>query len=193
MDISGFKPIEGFDGRYMIDCNGNILSMFRYSNQHKIILEEPKYLHPMINTKGYKWVCLYKGSRKPYHFLVHRLVALTFLDNPENKRCVCHKDNNKLNCKVENLYWGTDLENLSQAIDDGLIPSCPVAKLDMEGNILDVYLSQSEAGKLNNIKSKHIYRCVNNIKRKTAYGFKWKRITKAEYEHYIIGRNSVKL
>ena len=184
MDISGFKPIEGFDGRYLIDRDGNILSMYRYTNQYKVMFDEPKLLHPMVNSKGYKWVALYKGSRKQYHYLVHRLVALTFLNNPENKRCVCHKDNNKLNCNVNNLYWGTDQENITQAIEDGIITSYPIAKLDMDGNILDVYSSQNQAGKRNNINRKHIYNCVNNKKRKTAYGYKWKKITREEYEYY---------
>lgn len=46
--------------------------------------------------------------------LVHRLVALTYIPNPENKPCVCHKDNNPLNNHVDNLYWGTQAENMSQ-------------------------------------------------------------------------------
>ena len=51
--------------------------------------------------------------------LVHRLVALTYIPNPENKPCVCHKDNNRTNNRVENLYWGTVKENMSQASRDG--------------------------------------------------------------------------
>lgn len=45
---------------------------------------------------------------------VHRLVALAYIPNPENKPCVCHKDNNPLNNHVDNLYWGTQAENMSQ-------------------------------------------------------------------------------
>lgn len=44
-------------------------------------------------------------------YAVHRLVALTFIPNPENKPFVCHKDNNSMNPHVSNLYWGTAKEN----------------------------------------------------------------------------------
>ena len=47
-------------------------------------------------------------------YSVHRLVAMTYIPNPENKPCVCHKDNNPLNNHVDNLYWGTQAENMSQ-------------------------------------------------------------------------------
>lgn len=42
------------------------------------------------------------------------MVALAYIPNPENKPCVCHKDNNPLNNHVDNLYWGTQAENMSQ-------------------------------------------------------------------------------
>lgn len=48
-----------------------------------------------------------------------RLVALTWIPNPENKPCVCHKDNDRTNNRVENLYWGTYKENTQQCIQDG--------------------------------------------------------------------------
>lgn len=50
---------------------------------------------------------------------VSRLVALAYIPNPENKPCVCHKDNNPLNNHVDNLYWGTQAENMQQCIRDG--------------------------------------------------------------------------
>ena len=184
MDISEFKPIAGFDGKYLIDREGNILSMYRYRHHHKIIFEEPILLHPMVNVRGYKWVSLYNDNEKGVVCTIHRLVALTFLDNPENKKCVCHKDNNKLNCSVENLYWGTVSENMTQAINDGLIYCCPVAKLDSEGNILNVYSSQVEARRLNNFKTAHIHECVIG-KRKKTHGYKWKQLTREEYEYYV--------
>ncbi len=50
---------------------------------------------------------------------VSRLVALAYIPNPENKPCVCHKDNNPLNNDVDNLYWGTVQENISQKVREG--------------------------------------------------------------------------
>ena len=48
--------------------------------------------------------------------LIHRLVALTFIPNPENKPCVGHKDCNRLNNNVDNLYWCTYSENVNHPI-----------------------------------------------------------------------------
>jgi hypothetical protein len=50
---------------------------------------------------------------------VSRLVALAYIPNPENKPIVCHKDNNPLNNNVNNLYWGTQSENIRQCVKEG--------------------------------------------------------------------------
>lgn len=50
---------------------------------------------------------------------VHRLVALAFLPNPHNYPIVCHKDNVPTNNRVNNLYWGTQSQNMQQMVRDG--------------------------------------------------------------------------
>lgn len=68
-----------------------------------------------IDRCGYKEVLL---NGKLYR--VHRLVAETFVDNPENKPCVNHKDGNKLNNNFDNLEWVTYSENTIHAYNTGL-------------------------------------------------------------------------
>lgn len=53
-------------------------------------------------------------------FCIHKLVALAFIPNPENKRTVNHKDGNKLNNHVDNLEWATISENMIHAVSTGL-------------------------------------------------------------------------
>lgn len=85
-----------------------------------------------LKTQGWelrKLKIVTKGNRKSYririhvadkkvdrHFSVSRLVAMIYIPNPHNYPCVCHRDNNPLNNKVSNLYWGTRRMNIQQAL-----------------------------------------------------------------------------
>ena len=72
----------------------------------------------ITHHKGYEKVALSKienGKTKQKAFFVHRLVAIAFIDNPENKEQVNHKDGNKFNNCVENLEWVTNSENMNHA------------------------------------------------------------------------------
>lgn len=78
-----------------------------------------KQLKPVINRYGYKQVTLSsKGERKTY--LVHQLVARTFIPNPENKETVNHINGNKLDNHISNLEWATSKEQKDHAIRNGL-------------------------------------------------------------------------
>lgn len=74
-----------------------------------------------IGANGYYHVDIQENG-KSSKFAVHRLLALHFLPNPENKRTVNHIDGNKLNNALSNLEWATDSENIKHAHDTGLQP-----------------------------------------------------------------------
>ena len=71
------------------------------------------------NSCGYQRVGV-RVKQKLIRLLLHRVVADAFLPNPEGKRCVNHKDGDKMNNTVENLEWVTDSENQLHAIATGL-------------------------------------------------------------------------
>lgn len=71
------------------------------------------------NRDGYKVVALYKNNKSTAK-TVHRLVALAFIPNPENKPCVNHIDGNKQNNNIENLEWVTYSENTIHSFQNGL-------------------------------------------------------------------------
>lgn len=74
-----------------------------------------KYIKGQINNEGYIRLGLY-GTNGEKKFLVHRLIAETFIPNPQNKPQVNHIDSNKSNNCVENLEWITNRENREHAL-----------------------------------------------------------------------------
>lgn len=74
-----------------------------------------KRLDPLISSSGYKFVRIGKKS-----YPLHRVVASTFIPNPENKPQVNHIDGNKTNNAVSNLEWVTNQENVQHAVKLGL-------------------------------------------------------------------------
>lgn len=106
--IEIWKDIEEYGGRIQISNLGNIKSYKTNRN-----------LKTVIKNSGYKKVSItFKTVSKT--FMIHRLVAITFILNPENKPQVNHKDGNKLNNCIDNLEWVTSSENLKHAWDNGL-------------------------------------------------------------------------
>lgn len=88
-------------------------------NEHFRISTE-RYLKKYKTKQGYDFVQLYKNEVSK-NLTIHRLVALTFLENPKNFEVVNHIDGNKLNNRVDNLEWCTDAYNHKHAMDMGLL------------------------------------------------------------------------
>ena len=97
------------DNSYFITDKGEV-----FSNKSGKL----KRLKATNNGDGYECI---KINKKTYR--VHRLVATSFIENPDNKPQVNHKDGNKLNNNVSNLEWVTNAENQIHAWDIGLQPT----------------------------------------------------------------------
>lgn len=116
-----WKDIEKYEGHYQASDLGRIKSLQRivpHGKKGTQVVGE-KILRPSIK-KGYKCVILCKEDVKKFH-QVHILIATAFVENPDNKPFVNHKDGEKLNCVARNLEWNTSLENRHHASAMGLL------------------------------------------------------------------------
>lgn len=119
------KDVVNFPG-YSVDEDGNVYSHRRKKGKGKgnglgtkVVIDKTycKKLKPRTGRAGYPVVYLCGGHSQQY--TVHRLVATTFIPNPENKPCINHKDFNICNPSVDNLEWVTYSENNKHSVKNG--------------------------------------------------------------------------
>lgn len=111
-----WKEIKGYEGIYEVSDTGLVRNL-RSDNKNRTY--PGKILSPGKTVKGYPFVFL-SVNGKSKNCMVHRLVAETFISNPDNLPEVNHIDGNKENNNVANLEWCTRKENLKHAVDTGL-------------------------------------------------------------------------
>lgn len=125
-----------------------------------------KILKPVLQHNGYLHVTLYK-NKKPKQFRHHRIIAETFISNPENKPHINHLDEDKANNKVSNLQWCTSKENNNYGNHiKNVVSSRQVKIVDNYGVI---YNGVNEAGEKLGICPQNISKVLVG-KRKTAGG-----------------------
>ena len=134
-----------------------------------------KLLIPKANWDGYLRIQIWEGG-KCHMIGWHRVVAETFVPNPDNKPFINHKNGVKTDNRAENLEWCTQSENIRHAWKNGLShlhSNKPVVQYDLMMNRICSYPSQREAAKAVNISNSGICNACRHPTR-TAAGFYWR-------------------
>lgn len=112
------KIINGWGkNKYKVYEDGTVVSLGRIGARGYIVKDRTLKTHP--NSNGYLRVSMNLTGKSKEYF-VHRLVAQCFIENPEGKDKVNHKDGNKINNNAYNLEWVTSSENNKHAFKTGL-------------------------------------------------------------------------
>ena len=182
-----WKPIKNYEGLYAVSNTGKIKRLRFINNKTNKSQITDKILQ--LNNGGYLTVSLSKnGKQKSY--LVHRIVADAFMENPKKLKEINHIDGNKCNNNLENLEWCTREHNMREAFKNGLwkspnknkfggnsLKAKKVAMIDKDTNkVLKVFNSIIDGEKYCNSNSSGAISSCCKGKRKLAHGYKWEYI-----------------
>lgn len=175
------KAIKGYEGLYEISDIGEVFSL-----NFKKLKGRKGQLKPFL-SHAYKRVCLIKNGKRK-QITIHRLVAMAFVENPENKKTVNHKNGITTDNRAENLEWMTLRENDSHRWDvlhrkpvyegrtGALHPtSIAVIMTTRDGKISKRFGSIEEAARETGVHGSSIGRCMRG-EYAFAGGYKWARV-----------------
>jgi hypothetical protein len=176
-----WKAIPGYEGIYEASTRGRIRSL------HRIVKRISRHGNMCTLTIGARVMRFKPGGTSPYLMvtlskegiisrqIVHRLIALTFIPNPENKKEVNHLDGNKLNNKPDNLAWVTRSENTRHAMDNMLVfnkgvynPYARAVTID-NGSDKKSFFTQREAAKYMGVKEGTLCAAKRNKRKLKGY------------------------
>jgi hypothetical protein len=184
--LEEWKDIKGYEGIYQASNLGRIKSLDRIKQtkgrygkmQIKI---KGVILKASANHDNYLEVVLSKNGKSKTK-RVNRIIAETFIENPNNYKQVNHINGVKTDNRVDNLEWCNCKDNIYHALKNNLMKpvkgekhykSKKVGKFDKNNNLLEEYDTINNAAKNNNICHTGIVNCLK-LRTKTAGGFIWK-------------------
>lgn len=150
-----YKIIVLFDKQYILYDNGRLFD-----------IEKGEFKATHINRGYLEYVFFYEGERK--YVQAHRLVAKTFIPNPENKPCIDHINTIRDDNRVQNLRWCTPQENILNPITYKRINDVkkkPIVGMDKNGNEVCRFNCVNDA--INAGYSKHIGEVANGKRLKS--------------------------
>lgn len=176
-----WKWVVGYEGLYEVSNKGRIRSLYRLLRNGKLTKRKKPYLvHQTARGKTkHLSVWLYKdGDGK--HWLVHRVVAMAFIPNPNKLPFINHRDEIPFHNNVENIEWctaaynnsyGTVKERMRDALLNRKDLSMNVVRISTDGSKI-IYPSMQEAARENKLPQPNIWKCCNG-ERHTCGGYYW--------------------
>lgn len=180
-----WKDIIGYEGLYQISNIGRVKRLSRITtNGIRCKMLQDKIMC-MSGGRNYISVCLYRLNNIKSHY-IHRLVAIAFIHNPENKKTVNHINGIKTDNRDENLEWCTQSENNIHSYRTGLRKGVWIGKFgkdnpcskqinqySINGKLINSFISLLDAQEKTGINYYNIGNCANS-RQKSAGGFIWR-------------------
>ena len=178
-----WKPVIGYEDYYEVSNLGRVRSK---RNKTRITDKESKVMKQKFDNRGYLRVNLHSENNKK-SYLVSRMVAEAFIPNPNNYKIVGHKDDNKINNTIDNLYWTTVKENnfhngkfdtFLEKRKEKMHKIVKALSVKIIGTNIDtgeeIRFSSMQEAQRNGFSSGKISLCCNG-KRKKHKGYTWKK------------------
>lgn len=171
-----WTPVIGYEGMYDISNYGRLKSY--------VVFNEGRIMKPDLVSGYWRYALSHSGVVK--RKTSHRLTAIHFVPNPENKPCVNHNDGCKTHNFSTNFKWVSFSENTVHALETGLITpvsgltgekngkSKKVTQIDMNGDVIRVWDSANLAAIALKLNPSSIGMCCRGKKKKSHGGFIWK-------------------
>ena len=148
---------------------------YSVSTEGEVRKDTTNYILSQSSQQDYKFVELFINGKQK-RMRVHRMVALTFIDNPDNKPYVNHINGNRSDNNVENLEWVTPSENTQHAVNTGLFKSGrsrAVIQYNLNGEQMATFESASEAARQTGGSQSKITMCCRR-QRDSANDYQWR-------------------
>ena len=176
-DMEEWRDVPGYEGLYQVSSLGRVRAPEKRDLRGHIRKEKP--ISQSTNWQGRPRVSLRRDGTKRVHF-VHRLVALAFVPNPDEKGEVNHINGDKADNRAENLEWCTRSENMLHAEKTGLHSMAPaleahkVKVCQIAGRVvIKAFNSIEDAARETGVNAQNISSAASG-RRGTAGGYEWR-------------------